>query len=411
MSDLIEKRDERTRKRKRMKRKMDSIIGLSFHDKDKKVMSLTVEPQMLSDNKARLIDEGYIDNGFVIKKGALEKYLNGQNQYVRGYEYDGEAYHQTEVLNLTSDFVGTVNLGHMDFAQMPLILGEWTKDDLTLVDIENDRKALDVTLHLDEESVFIKELKRQSHDIGISAEFWVHENEEDTENLSETLGYYLPVFDEIYIFAYGLVGECGNVNSSGLELKGEPMKKDNENIILTDPKDEEKLGVEEVELPTTEEPTAEEDSVVEETEDNEPAEDEAEVAEEEEEAEAEESTEGEEVEGEETAEEDGDEVEDDEAEEIEDADEEELAIVTELREQIQTLTNRIAELEDANAKLKKTNRKLSAKYQNELDKKAKFKEELKGLSVELLPDEDKKPKEEKVTVDKNYYHGDGIGEI
>ena len=411
MSDLIEKRDERTRKRKRMKRKMDSIIGLSFHDKDKKVMSLTVEPQMLSDNKARLIDEGYIDNGFVIKKGALEKYLNGQNQYVRGYEYDGEAYHQTEVLNLTSDFVGTVNLGHMDFAQMPFILGEWTKDDLTLVDIENDRKALDVTLHLDEESVFIKELKRQSHDIGISAEFWVHENEEDTENLSETLGYYLPVFDEIYIFAYGLVGECGNVNSSGLELKGEPMEKDNENIILTEPKDEEKLGVEEVELPTTEEPTAEEDSVVEETEDNEPAEDEAEVAEEEEEAEAEESTEGEEVEGEETAEEDGDEAEDDEAEEIEDADEEELAIVTELREQIQTLTNRIAELEDANAKLKKTNRKLSAKYQNELDKKAKFKEELKGLSVELLPDEDKKPKEEKVTVDKNYYHGDGIGEI
>ena len=143
MSDLIEKRDERTRKRKKMKRKMDSIIGLSFHDKDKKVMSLTVEPQMLSDSKARLIDEGYIDNGFVIKKGALEKYLNGQNQYVRGYEYDGEAYHQTEVLNLTSDFVGTVNLGHMDFAQMPFILGEWTKDDLTLVDIENDRKSLE----------------------------------------------------------------------------------------------------------------------------------------------------------------------------------------------------------------------------------------------------------------------------
>ena len=409
MSDLIEKRDERTRKRKKMKRKMDSIIGLSFHDKDKKVMSLTVEPQMLSDSKARLIDEGYIDNGFVIKKGALEKYLNGQNQYVRGYEFDGEQYHQTEVLNLTSDFVGTVNLGHMDFAQMPFILGEWTKDDLTLVDIENDRKALDVTLHLDEESVFIKELKRQSHDIGISAEFWVHENEEDTENLSEALGYYLPVFDEIYIFAYGLVGECGNVNSSGLELKGEPMEKDNENIILTEPKDEEKeLGVEEVEIPT-EEPTAEEGPVVEETEDNEPAEDEEEVAEEAEEAEAEESTEGEEVTDEEV--EEDEEVEDDEAEEIEGADEEELAIVTDLREQIQTLTNRISELEEVNAKLKKSNRKANAKLQSELDKKAKFKEDLKGLSAELLPGEDNKPKKEEMKVmDKNYIR-DGIGEI
>lgn len=408
MSDLIEKRDERTRRRKRMKRKMDSIIGLSFHDKDKKVMSLTVEPKKLSDTRARLIDEGYIDNGFVIKKGTLEKYLNGENQYVRGWEFDGEEWHQTEVLNLNSDFVGTVNLGHMDFAQMPFILGEWRKDDLTLVDIENDRKALDVELHLDEDSVFIKELKRQSHDIGISAEFWVHQNDEDTENLSETLGYYLPVFDEIYIFAYGLVGECGNVNSSGLELKGEPMEDVKENIILDEPKDEEELGVEEIEIPT-EEPTADEDSVVEETEDNESVEDE--VAEEAEEAESEESTEGEEVADEEAVEEDGDEVEDDEAEEIEDADEEELAIVTELREQIQTLTNRISELEEANAKLKKTNRKLSSKHQNELDKKAKFIETLKGLSVELLPDEEKKPKEEKMKVmDRNYVR-DGIGEI
>ena len=409
MSDLIEKRDERTRKRKRMKRKMDSIIGLSFHDKEKKIMSLSAEPQKLSDSRARLIDEGYIDNGFVIKKGTLEKYLNGENQYVRGYEFDGEEWHQTEVLNLNSDFVGTVNLGHMDFAQMPYILGEWTKDDLTLVDIENDRKALDVNLHLDEESVFIKELKRQSHDIGISAEFWVHENEEDTEALSETLGYYLPVFDEIYIFAYGLVGECGNVNSSGLELKGEPME-DVKDIIVEETLDEEKeLGVEEVELPT-DEPTVEEDSVVEEeAEDNESVEDE--VAEEAEEAEAEESTEGEEVIDEEVAEEADEEADDDEAEEIEDADEEELAIVTELREQIQTLTNKINELAEANAKLKKTNRKLSSKYQNELDKKARFKEELKGLSVELLPDEEKKPKEEKMKVmDRNYVR-DGIGEL
>jgi len=409
MSDLIEKRDERTRKRKRMKRKMDSIIGLSFHDKEKKIMSLSAEPQKLSDSRARLIDEGYIDNGFVIKKGALEKYLNGENQYVRGYEFDGEEWHQTEVLNLNSDFVGTVNLGHMDFAQMPYILGEWTKDDLTLVDIENDRKALDVTLHLDEESVFIKELKRQSHDIGISAEFWVHQNDEDTENLSETLGYYLPVFDEIYIFAYGLVGECGNVNSSGLELKGEPMEDVKDNIILEEPKDEEELGVEEIEIPTDEpkdepiEETAEEAVA----EDNESAEEE--VADEAEEAESEESTEGEEVIDEEVAEEADEEADDDEAEEIEDADEEELAIVTELREQIQTLTNRITELEEANAKLKKTNRKLSSKHQNELDKKKEFIETLKGLSVELLPDEDKKEESTELKVTKR--SRDGIGEI
>ena len=185
---------------------------------------------------------------------------------------------------------------------------------------------------------------------------------------------------------------------------------DVKDIIVEETLDEEKeLGVEEVELPT-DEPTVEEDSVVEEeAEDNESVEDE--VAEEAEEAEAEESTEGEEVIDEEVAEEADEEADDDEAEEIEDADEEELAIVTELREQIQTLTNKINELAEANAKLKKTNRKLSSKYQNELDKKARFKEELKGLSVELLPDEEKKPKEEKIKVmDRNYVR-DGIGEI
>lgn len=407
MSDLIEKRDERTRRRKRMKRKMDSIIGLSFHDEEKKIMSLSADVKKLSDSKARLIDEGYIDNGFVIKKGTLEKYLNGKNEFVRGYEFNGEEWEQTEVLNLNSDFVGTVNLGHMDFAQMPFILGTWTKDDLTLVDIENDRKALDVQLHLDEESVFIKELKRQSHDIGISAEFWVHQNDEDTENLSETLGYYLPVFDEIYIFAYGLVGECGNVNSSGLELKGEPMEII-DNIIEEETLDEkEKLGVEEASLPETEEePVAEEEAAeeaTEEAEDNEPAEEEeAEAEETEEESDSEEAIV-------EEAEEEGDEDDDEEAEE---EDKEELAIVSDLKEQILTLTNKIAELAEANAKLKKTNRKLSAKYQSELDKKAKFKEELKGLSVELLPDEGaKEEKTETKVTDRNYYRGDGIGEI
>ena len=406
MSDLIEKRDERTRRRKRMKRKMDSIIGLSFHDKDKKVMSLSADMKKLSDGRARLIDEGYIDNGFVIKKGTLEKYLNGQNQYVRGWEFNGEEWEQTEVLNLTSDFVGTVNLGHMDFSVMPFILGEWTKDDLSLVDIKNDRKALDVQLHLDEDSVFIKELKRQSHDIGISAEFWVHENVEDTENLSETLGYYLPVFDEIYIFAYGLVGECGNVNSSGLELKGEPME-DIKTIIEEKTLDEIELGVEEVEIPTEEEPIAETEEVAdeatEEAEDNEPADTEDE-GEETEEAE-EESEESEEDEVEE-AEEDGDE---DDVDEAEDTDAEELSVVNALREQIQTLTNRIAELEEANAKLKKTNRKLSSKHQNELDKKKEFIETLKGLSVELLPDEDKKEESTELKVAKR--NRNGIGEI
>lgn len=423
-NDLIEKRDERTRNRKKVKRKMDSIIGLSYHDEDKKVMSLSADAIKLADNKARLIDEGYIDNGFVIKKGTLQKFLNGQNQYVRGWEFDGEHYKQTEVLNLTSDFVGTVNLGHMDFATMPFILGSWTKDDLTLVDVENDRKALDVQLHLDEDSMFIKELKRQNHDIGISAEFWVHENVEDTEALSETLGYYLPVFDEIYIFAYGLVGECGNVNSSGLELKKETeMPKEMTNIEelelgmvgteeeATEPTELEveveteaieteiELDAEtETEIPPTKEEDAAEEAETEE--DSEASEDESEEAEEAEE-------EVEEVEDEETAddESDGDEDEDDEDDPL-------TETLASLQKQIETLTNTVNELTEQNVALKKTNRKLSNKLQNEKSKKEAFIENVKGLSVQLLPNEDKQEKPQKEKVNRSaYYNGDGIGEL
>lgn len=419
MSDLIDKRDERTRRRKKVKRKMDSIIGLSYHDKDKRVMSVSMEAKKLSDDKARLIDEGYIDNGFVIKKGAMEKYLNGQNQYVRGWEFDGEHWTQTEVLNLNDDFEGHVNLGHIDFATFPYILGHFDRNDLSLVEIENDRHALDVQLHLDEESVFIKELRRQPFDIGISAEFWVHENVEDTEALSETLGYYLPVFDEIYIFAYGLVGECGNVNSSGLELNTKETEMPNEKMNIEelelgiDAEEEEEVAEEPTELEVDVEVEAIETEVVLDAEDEveipptedteeapqeEPTEEDAEESEEEiEEAEVEEVTED-------------DESDDDE----DDSDEDDPLTETlaSLQKQIETLTNTVNELTEQNVALKKTNRKLSNKLQTEKNKKDEFIKNVKGLSVQLLPDEEKKKEEpKKESVNRAYYNGDGIGEL
>lgn len=402
-NDLIEKRDERTRKRKQVKRKMDSVIGLSFHDKDKKVMSVSADLKALSAEKARLIDEGYIDNGFVIKKGALEKYLNGKNQYVRGWEFDGEEYKRTEVLNLTPDFKGTVNLGHFDFSVMPFILGTWTKDDLTLVETENDRHALDIQLHLDEGSIFVQELKRQEHDIGISAEFWVHQNDEDTQALSEMLGYYMPVFDEIFIFAYGLVGECGNVNSSGLEL--------NKEIIMA--KETINLNAPEEAVTVTEEATQQETLS---------AEQEIQIP-----VEAAEETPNEVNEQPSEEGEDGSEnltiseeaVNTEEAETelvVSDEGEGDEATLSNVLETIENLTKEIGSLKDtvktlteANAELKKSNRKLQNKLKSERDAKEQFLNEVKDISVELLPNETKKVTKELVA-DRSYLYGDGIVE-
>ena len=430
MNELIDKRDERTKKRKAVKRKMDSVIGLSASEDKARhhIISLATEPMTLSDKSIRLLDEGYIDNGFVIKKGTLEKYLNGQNQYVRGWEFDGEDWIQTEVLNLTDDFVGTVNIGHQEFASFPFLVGDWTREDLSLVETENDRHGIDVRLNLDEDSIFVKELQRKPYDIGVSAEFWYHVNEADTESLSEMLGTYMPVLDEIFIFAYGLVGECGNVNSSGLELTKETempedIKTNIEELELGLVGDEEEtesieLDVEvvaeeetaEIELdavteteipPTDEAEESEEETAEEPTEEVEEAEEEVE----------EEQTEAEEEEVEETEVEELSLDENDEDEDDSDEDDSLAETLQALQNQIETLTNTIKDLTEQNLALKKSNRKLSNKLQAEKAKKESFIENVKGLSVQLLPEEEKKkPKEEKVN-HSAYYNGDGIGEL
>lgn len=382
MNNLIEERDERTERRKKYKRKVDRMFNLSF--KDEKTIKLTASVKKLSDSKIRLLDEGaivgddYID--FIIKKGTLEKFLNGQNEYLP---------------NLTDDFIGSVNLGHMDFATFPFIIGEWKKSDLSLVDIDEDgRKGIDVALHLDEESVFVQELQRQPYDIGISSEFYYHVDWEATDDV----GYL--VVDEVYIYAYGLVGECGNVNSSGLELKGESNMSEEIKTLAEDVKeevfddaevkDETEESVEKMEKEVSEEPTEElseepEEEVIELSADDD---------------------EGDEMSEEVESEEDEEEV--DEAEDDEADLEEVLSVVNELKESVEKLKSEVASLTEANAKLKKTNRSLSNKLEDEKKKKEAFIKNAKGISVKLGVNEEK-PKKKKVAT-KNFANGNGIGD-
>lgn len=179
--NLIDERNTRTIYRKLRKKEFDGKMDLSVRKGE----------------RVRLLDEGVVVDGggnplFYIKKGTLSKY----------YE------------NLPDDFVGTINLGHMDFATFPFILGEWTKKDLHLVDIGEGRQALDVDLRFDERSILVKELRRLDYTIGVSSEFTYHEDKELTEK------YGLQILDSLFIDAFGIVGEAGNVNSSNIRLKG-----------------------------------------------------------------------------------------------------------------------------------------------------------------------------------------------
>ena len=414
MTNLIEERNERTRNRKKRKKKMDSIIGLSKNE-ERQTMKLSSKVK-LADTSIRLLDEGFCDNGFVIKKGTLAKYLNGQNEYIRGWEQTEDGWVQTDVLNLTDDYVGNVNIGHMEFATFPYIVGEWKKSDLTLVDIENDRKALDVNLRLDEESVFLKELARQPFDIGVSAEFYYHINEEDTESLSEMLNEYIPVIDEIFIFAYGLVGECGNVNSSGLELKGETMPKEIKKELMA----EEEVKVE-LELEDTEEVT----EAIEEVEDKvaELGVEEIDITIDEESEEAEEeSNDVLEQSADDDEPEEDDSSDEDEVEEVADEsdDEEDEVEETELSfdgviEELATLRKENAELKEQVKALKKSNRKVNKKLESEYEAKKEFLAKTANLTAELFPNEGEAEKQEeeeakKLAKERKYYKGDGIAD-
>lgn len=358
MNNLIEERDKRTERRKKYKRKVDSMFNLSY--KDEKEIHLSANVQKLADSKIRLLDEGaivgddYID--FIIKKGTLEKFLNGNNEYLT---------------NLTPDFIGTVNLGHMDFATFPFIIGEWTANDLSLVDIGDERHGLDVRLNLDSDSVFVKELQRQPYDIGISSEFYYHVDWESTDKI----GYL--VIDEVFIFAYGLVGECGNVNSSGLELKGDAMAK--EELNLNEEALEEVIE-EETEEVAPEDIEEEKLSASEETEET-----------------------SEESESEEESEEELDETEADET----DLDEV-LEEIEQLRAENADLKEQVESLSEANAELKKTNKKLSKKLSAEKEKKEPFIKNAKGISVKLGINE-KSPEDKGVNA--KFALGDGIGEL
>ena len=321
--NIIDERDVRTIHRKLKKKEYDEIITLSTDN----------------DDYVRLLDEGMVVTAqgtpdFYIMKGTLQKYLDA----------------------LPDDYEGSINLGHMPFATFPILLGSWTKEDFRLVDIGGGRKGLDVKLNLDEENLLVKELRRAKYDLGVSAEFSFERNEELTED------YGLLMIDSIFIRDFAIVGDAGNVNSMGIQLKGDSMDFKKVMSLLGDDADLNKVNdildklTEEKELKVTEEVTEE----VEETE---------EVSEE---KDLEASEETEEVSEEE-------EVELSSEEESEEKSEEEEITLATVMEAINGLNERIKTLEAEKADLEQ---KLSAKEQSEAEFVQKFKKLGVALSTE-----------------------------
>lgn len=330
MNNILERRDEDVIKRQRIKKRLDNIINLSA-----------------SDETARLLDEGVVIDGdgdirFIIKKGSMEKFMNGENKYLP---------------NIDNDYKGFINLGHQDFYANPLcLIGEWDRNDLTLVDIGEERYGVDVNLHLWDWHPDVQLLHKLPYEVGVSAELLGHVDWESTEEL----GYV--VYDEILIENFAVVGNGANANSNGLMLKGEPMDKEIKKL-------QESLEKLQAQV----------------------------------EKQAEEVEEDLEVEEEETVEEVEEEVEEQAEEAEEEAEEEpEADALSEVMAKIEELTAKMESLEEENKALKES---LSAKEQGIKE----FAEKFETLSVKLNPALNPK-KEEKLETKSRYGESnDGIG--
>lgn len=199
MKNIIEERDENNIKRQKFKKKFDDAVNLS------------------AENEYRLLDEGVVVSGedtvrFIIAKGTMEKFYNGDNKYLP---------------NIDDEYKGFINLGHDDFYANPIcLIGEWSKKDLELVDIGGERKGLNVDVKLYDWHPYTQIIHNLPYTIGLSAEFYGHIDFEKSETIGEI------VYDEICITDFAVVGYGANITSNGINLtEGENMKKDELKVL------------------------------------------------------------------------------------------------------------------------------------------------------------------------------------
>lgn len=228
------------------------------------------------DNFVRLLDEGVVVEGdgtpyAVIAKGALKEW------------YD----------NLPRNFSGYINKDHIS----GLDLGKFSKENLRVVEIGDDRYGIDVNVKLDHELYATKDLLHQMNRKALSAEFYYEADE--YVKASVVTGedfpdwYLIPKINAVSIVGYAVVDNPKNANSYDenlLEKASSEERNDMPEELKAKLDEEEKVEASaspDVVAPEDEAPVEETEAPAEETEVEAPAEAEAEEPAEETEAEAE----------------------------------------------------------------------------------------------------------------------------
>lgn len=203
---IFQKIKESVKVRKKAKKEIEEIITLKNADDENEIgkVNLATSYRFDRNSSIRLIDEGAIfyEGGqyvrYFIKKGVVQKF------------YD----------ELDDDFVGYINLAHFDVFAFPIFLGTWTKDDLTIVDLEDGRQALDVVPRFNEDLYLVKDLFAQEIPLSVSIEAYFDYDWDMTQKLD------FPVVNGMNMDGFSVVGNPANTSSMGVlssEEEGENM--------------------------------------------------------------------------------------------------------------------------------------------------------------------------------------------
>lgn len=203
---IFQKIKESVKVRKKAKKEIEEIITLNNADDESKIgkVNLATSYRFDRNSSIRLIDEGaiFFEGGqyvrYFIKKGVVKKF------------YD----------ELDDDFVGYINLAHFDVFAFPIFLGTWTKDDLTIVDLEDGRQALEVVPRFNEDLYLVKDLFAQEIPLSVSIEAYFDYDWDMTQKLD------FPVVNGMNMDGFSVVGNPANTSSMGVlssEEEGENM--------------------------------------------------------------------------------------------------------------------------------------------------------------------------------------------
>lgn len=194
---IFERIRESVKVRRKAKKKIDEIISLNNREEEEMnegkggKINLSSGRAWDREKPIRLLDEGalFYEGGdeirLFIEKGTIQNF------------YD----------ELDEDFVGYINLAHFDLWSFPIVLGTWTKEDLSIVDIGDGRKGLEVIPHFNEDLNLVKDIFAQEIPMSVSVEAYFDINWELTKKLE------FPVMNKMFIDGFSVVGNPANTSS------------------------------------------------------------------------------------------------------------------------------------------------------------------------------------------------------